>query len=185
MKLSVVFLAMITCLVNESPGQGLTEYKGFHVENGKVIWQKVYERPDRNVDQLKKMIYENVKLDATLNLLSESEDELLMMMKYKPLGKNEDLYSGRISIEVKEAKYRVTLSGGTSDPGQKTMRAGRIAGAIDGSGNDGMDAFKNYRFEEWLRKDGTLKPGKSLDNLDLWFSNAFDYKVLDATTKDW
>lgn len=182
MKLSVVFLivAIVIGLVNESKGQGLTDYKGFHVENGKLIWQKVYDRSDLSSDQLQKMIYENIKLDNTLTILSENADELLLMMKYKPLGKNENLYSGRISLEVKEGKYRVTLSGGTTDPGQKTMNAARLTGSVSD-----MDMFKDQRFEQMLRKDGTIKPGRGFDDLDSWFSKAFDYKKLETTTKDW
>lgn len=178
--LSIVITTLVTGICNS---QGLTQHEFFVAENENLIWQKVYERPAVSADSISRIIYNNVKLDNTLQLVSENESEVVMQMNKKMFVKNGDFYFGKLIIEFKDEKYRITLTGVSRDMGTKTLNTASILLGV----NNGMKNFNGLTWEsDYLNKKGFIKQGGTLRALTLingWLTKEFDYYP--SKLKDW
>lgn len=99
-------------------GFNFSETDNFQIENGKVIWQKVYE-----TDLTKKQLIEQIKSSGQFENISQDGENLTAEIKklsldYKGFGASEmatPMYVARnyvnafALIEFKEHRYRVTL----------------------------------------------------------------------------
>ncbi len=182
MKSIVFIFLLITTYANSQ----VTEYANFNLlENEEIIWRLVYNRPGASVDSLKAIIFNNISSDNALKIIEEGETELVAEMKEMIFEKNGDLFNGRVSFEVKDGKYRVTLSGVRRFFGVKTMRLANFGGVSNQVKNDNV----GMRFEDtYLKKDGKSLTGmKGLEIYNKLFLPQFDYKSVRDSKKetDW
>ena len=170
--------------ITELDNSSEKSYKNFFVENQNLIWQKVYERPGMALDSISRMVYSNFKLDNCFELLSDSKEEILLQMNRKVFNVGGNYYYGRVIIEFKEEKYRITISGVKMDLGQNGME---LMYLITGTPT-GIVPNTHFPWEQSYLTDGKIRYKKnnlqSMSTLDDLFNKAFDYK-LNTFKKDW
>lgn len=174
----LVFLTT-TVNINFCAGQTITEFANFYVENNHGYWQKVYKRPGMSVDSLKTQIAKITKLDVSLKFLQENESEVVFELVDKTTETDGDKWNGRVVVEVKDQKYRVTFSSISNRPGQRHIISSTIVSRSI-SGREAIIPETNY-FDDWAldNSKNNLRMGKTkhLSKLNGEFTSAFDFKL--------
>lgn len=177
MKSIITLLAVTLSITNKCQGQ-ITSFKNFYVENSDLIYQVVF---DTIVSIAASREYYN-SLPKAKNvqvfdgyITAEFENEPIDCRKYgrkwgtTPILFNHDNFSGKVKLEFKSDRYRLTIFG------IKT-----VANSIHGTTGD----LSSYA----LKKNRTeIRPPWATDDL-LGLINDFfldNFKVKSTTKKDW
>ena len=176
----------LVSIVSLSQSVPLTAYANFKLNDGNIIWQKIYEVSGASEDSIKSIIHDYVKFGIEFSIIHEysDESELIVSMEQKIFEKNGDIFNGRINFEVKHGRYRVTLSEITRFFGVKTRN---MAGAF-GVSNNINNMNVGIRFEDdFINKAGVKLVGKrGLDVYNKLFSEEFMLKTKQSVVKeDW
>jgi hypothetical protein len=109
-------------------------------------------------------------------------------MTDKVFEKNGDKFSGRIIIDLKNEKYRVTLSSITRNYGIKTLRTANFVGGsmmakrlTDANGVRFEDDYVN-KSNDGIKDTSAVK--RTLDFYNKLFFTGFDFKFMSSTKND-
>lgn len=136
-----------------APDPKYTIWGDFVIENGNCLWQYVYPCTGMKSDSIKEMIVSAVKGDAGMMLVREDGNELTMTVEDKVKRKDGFTYKGKLIVNVKDEKYRITYSL-IAVPGADPQ------GCVDGSGK----YFRIIKLEY-------------LTSLDKQFQDNFNFKT--------
>lgn len=183
---NLFWTVFLTVCVNVGLAQKFTDFSGFHLENGTVAWQNVYEWPNLQADSIKQLIMYAAKADNTFKYVSDGENELIFEIVDKPIEKDGNKFSGRVIIEIKDQKFRTTFTTMTSRAGEKQR-----ANALVWTGSTAFIPERSY-FEDWStdKEKRHFRSGKLdyLTTLSSKFFDFFDFKnhvPANLLSKDW
>lgn len=163
----------------------LTDYSNFSLlENGEIIWKKVYERTGMSTDSIKHLIYNNVTAHSSMQIIEESDEELIVELNEMVFEKKGDLFNGVLNFSVKEGRYRVVLSGIRRHLGVKRKN---LAGLTGSTNEANLSNNSGYRLEDtFVTNKGNSLTGKSgLDYYNGMFEKGFDFKIVNQKKEEW
>ena len=112
MKRFKVILALVFILISAQTFSQLKDYSNFSLlENGEIVWKRVYNRPGMSLDSIKSLIHKNVIASSSMRIIQIEDDKIIVELKEIVFEKNGDLFSGSLDFSLKEGRYRVALSG--------------------------------------------------------------------------
>lgn len=168
LAICVLPFILIFALASRSFGQG-----NFQYVDKKVFWQHVYEDSSDVKSRVDKFLIVNSRF---LSAGSTEDQTILLDMKdyvYEKEGYN---CSGRVVIEVKDNKYRVSVYDISYKPGAK----GKTTSAVF------LGSSPDYIFhadDAFIKKGTFSKSNRNINLMDSDFSELFKFKEL--TVKDW
>ena len=155
----------------------------FYLEDDKLVWRYIYERPGMSEDSIRRMIYRNISMDNSLRILDSSSD-FILEMKEKVFDDWGTLHSGRVVIEVKNEKYRVNLSGTRFYFGAKQKSQNALLGLTAA-----QEPYNGRSMEDNYLKNGVINvknPSKRFEEYNQRYIKGFEYKPNgSAKSKDW
>jgi CRISPR/Cas system-associated protein endoribonuclease Cas2 len=186
--MKLLFITLI-CLINlcaqsQSSREAETTFANFLVEEGVMIWRLVYDRNELGEDSIKRIVYKNIVSDNSMRIIEETSEELIIEMKNKVFEYRGDEFTCRVSIGVKDGKYRVTMTDIRIYHGSKTKTTSVLLGV-----SESMESLDGLRIEEFfLNKKGEYAkkdPTKGLEIYNNQFKKGFDFKNVSLKNNDW
>ena len=148
----------------EPKEQKFDGFGNFRIENGLIYWQNVYQCQGMSKDSILTLIMSATKADSRFTFINDRNGEITFFIIKKPILKGGFINNGKITVEAKAGKYRVTFSD------------------IEIHGDDPQNALDN-------QKKYFLKiKFQYLIDVDNQFIEAFDFKNYpksNTLTKDW
>lgn len=181
-----IILAFILNWIPQFAFSQLPEFANFSVTgNREIIWKKVYERNGVSADSLKQMVYDNIRSNSSLEIDNNDSLDLIVKMKQMVFEKKGDYFDGNLTINFKDGRYRVVLSGVRRFLGIKRMNAAAFAGVSQEVKNGEIKS--GYRLEDtYLNKQGNSLTGKSgLEYYNELFKMGFDFNKVAKKKDDW
>lgn len=147
---------LVLIISSAAAGQCFSNFSNFQVASETVIWQNVFQCHELTRDSLVSLITAVTKADPKFTLLNNSGDEFTYSITERSFSKNVHINSAKMTIEVKDGRYRFTLS------------------SIEIHGKDPQNLFEPKK--QCFRKDKL----QYLTELNGEFLKAFDFKKYPA-----
>jgi hypothetical protein len=96
-------------------------FGNFSIENRYLVWREVYVRPGIKSDSLRKILFAQMRLDNTIRVVVDDPLSPVFEVSNKIFQRGGDRYSGRLLIEIKDEKYRISFQSITVAFGARTM----------------------------------------------------------------
>ncbi|MBX2969747.1 MAG: hypothetical protein KF803_10285 [Cyclobacteriaceae bacterium] len=174
-KLLIAFIAIPFIVNSQNPDSNIKTFEKFNISNQSIIWQNVYQRPGMVGDSLINTINLIIQSDASLSLLGSSDNTFFYELKDRVFTSGGNLFYGRVRIDFKDDRYRVTITSITQKIGEKGMRQMDIwAGGTPEAHK--LPSSIESTFLNKAKTDFNKSNLKGLKTINDWFFNAFDFK---------
>lgn len=162
----------------------------FIINNKQVVWQRIYTT-DKNLNEIKETLLSSGKINVSNegeNYISGYFDNFIMDFKgagYSLMGtpsylNSNSKFGGFYKLEIKEGKYRVTVTGIKFAGDSWSLYSGGIG--ISDDGKDNLETYALTNDREYFR--GAFM-GKSSIIIDHSFSHLFDVSKYEKQNDNW